>query len=162
MGGHPQVAVRGGRTRWGEGRGARGGGCRYSESSGRSGQSQARCLSWHIADMAVSAGPRIDTPALGIPVATHKTEGPATCVTFLGILIYTQRFELRLPLDKVQHLWDLRRSWASRRACTCIESWNHYWATFSMQLPSSDQAGHFSVSFLASSWWPRSQVSLSV
>ena len=55
---------------------------------------------------------------MGIPVATHKAEGPATCVTFLGILIDTQRFELRLPLDKVQRLRDLLRSWASRWACT--------------------------------------------
>ena len=30
---------------------------------------------------------------LGVPVAFHKTEGPATVVTFLGILIDTQSFE---------------------------------------------------------------------
>ena len=55
---------------------------------------------------------------LGIPVAIHKTQGPATSVTFLGIVIDTQRFELRLPLDKVQHLRDLLHSWSTKRACT--------------------------------------------
>ena len=31
----------------------------------------------------------------GIPVAEHKTEGPATSVTFLGILVDTVQFQLR-------------------------------------------------------------------
>ena len=31
----------------------------------------------------------------GIPVAEHKTEGPATSVTFLGILLDTMQFQLR-------------------------------------------------------------------
>ena len=34
---------------------------------------------------------------LGVPIASHKMEGPATVVTFLGILIDTGRGELRLP-----------------------------------------------------------------
>ena len=33
---------------------------------------------------------------LGVPVANHKTEGPATELSFLGILIDTDRFQLRL------------------------------------------------------------------
>jgi hypothetical protein len=41
---------------------------------------------------------------LGVPVAAHKTEGPATVVTFLGILVDTRTFELRLPQDKIHHL----------------------------------------------------------
>ena len=41
---------------------------------------------------------------LGVPVATHKTEDPATCISFLGILIDTDRMELRLPTDKVERL----------------------------------------------------------
>ena len=34
--------------------------------------------------------------ALGIPIATHKTEGPTTSLIFLGILVDTCTFELRL------------------------------------------------------------------
>ena len=37
----------------------------------------------------------------GIPVAEHKTEGPAISVTFLGILVDTVQFQLRLPTDKL-------------------------------------------------------------
>ena len=55
---------------------------------------------------------------LGIPVATHKTEGPATCVTFLGILIDTQAYELRLPTDKLSRLQALVDRWFPRRSCT--------------------------------------------
>jgi len=39
--------------------------------------------------------------SLGVPVAAHKTEGPATAVTFLGILIDTQSGQLRLPPEKL-------------------------------------------------------------
>ena len=38
---------------------------------------------------------------LGVPVASHKTEGPATRLTFLGILIDTQSFTLSLPEAKL-------------------------------------------------------------
>ena len=38
---------------------------------------------------------------LGIPVASHKIEGPPTTLTFLGISINTRLFELRLPQDKL-------------------------------------------------------------
>ena len=34
---------------------------------------------------------------LGVPVATQKIEGPATTVTFLGVIVDTVRLELRLP-----------------------------------------------------------------
>ena len=37
----------------------------------------------------------------GIPVAEHKTESPATSVTFLGIHVDTVQFKLRLPSDKL-------------------------------------------------------------
>ena len=40
----------------------------------------------------------------GILVAEHKTEGPATSVTFLGILVDTVQFQLRLPADKLARL----------------------------------------------------------
>ena len=37
---------------------------------------------------------------LGVPVASHKTEGPSTCVTFLGILIDTVAGQLRFTARK--------------------------------------------------------------
>ena len=55
---------------------------------------------------------------LGVPVAAHKTEGPAVLVVFLGILIDTVAFELRLPLDKIQRLQALLTAWLSKKAHT--------------------------------------------
>ena len=37
---------------------------------------------------------------LGVPITSHKTEGPATCLVFLGIEVDTVANELRLPGDK--------------------------------------------------------------
>ena len=54
---------------------------------------------------------------LGVPLATHKTEGPATSITFLGIVIDTARGELRLPAAKLEHLRSLVADWAGRKAC---------------------------------------------
>ena len=56
--------------------------------------------------------------ALGIPIATHKTEDPATTLVFLGILIDTHRFELRLPAEKLLHLRSTLQQWVERRSCT--------------------------------------------
>lgn len=55
---------------------------------------------------------------LGVPVAAHKTEGPSTWVTFLGILLDTIAQELRLPPEKLQRLQSLVRLWGSKKACT--------------------------------------------
>jgi hypothetical protein len=55
---------------------------------------------------------------LGIPVASHKTEGPANILIFLGILIDSCNFELRLPADKLHRLQDLIRQWIQQPACT--------------------------------------------
>jgi hypothetical protein len=41
---------------------------------------------------------------LGVSVASHKTEGPFTCLTFLGIVVDTARMELRLPREKLSRL----------------------------------------------------------
>jgi len=59
--------------------------------------------------------------ALGIPVAAHKTVGPLTILTFLGILIDTHTFELRLPADKLTQLQQMIRHWITRRSCTVRE-----------------------------------------
>lgn len=37
---------------------------------------------------------------LGVPVATEKVEGPSTCLTFLGLELDTETFEIRLPEAK--------------------------------------------------------------
>ena len=55
---------------------------------------------------------------LGIPVAYHKTEGPATVLGFLGILMDTHLFELRLPADKLARIQEILRQWSGRRSCT--------------------------------------------
>ena len=55
---------------------------------------------------------------LGVPIATEKTEGPTTALTFLGILLDTLHLEERLPLDKHSHLIALLEMTISRRKCT--------------------------------------------
>eukprot|EP00079_Xenopus_tropicalis_P036153 XP_017949924.1 PREDICTED: uncharacterized protein LOC101732219 isoform X1 [Xenopus tropicalis] len=44
------------------------------------------------------------TEQFGVPLAREKTEGPTTCLKFLGIEIDTSRQECRLPMDKVVKL----------------------------------------------------------
>ena len=55
---------------------------------------------------------------LGVPVAAHKTEGPSTVLAFLGILVDTGKFELRLPADKLARLQETLQSWSGKRSCT--------------------------------------------
>ena len=45
---------------------------------------------------------------LGVPVATHKTEGPSTRLTLLGIQVDTEAMQLRLAQDKLSRITDLR------------------------------------------------------
>ena len=51
-------------------------------------------------------------------IVSHKTEAPATVVTFLGIQIDTCKGELRLPLEKLQRLRDLLEEWKDRKGST--------------------------------------------
>ena len=53
---------------------------------------------------------------LGVPVATHKTEGPSTCLIFLGIIIDTQNAILRLPADKLRALKSACKMWLGRHS----------------------------------------------
>ena len=53
---------------------------------------------------------------LGVPVAVHKIEGPAPVITFLGIVVDTVRFELRLPAPKVEYIRDMVRAWRGKRS----------------------------------------------
>ena len=55
--------------------------------------------------------------SLGVPLSTHKTEGLSTCLVFLGILVDTVHWELRLPDDKLQLLSALIQAWSHRSAC---------------------------------------------
>ena len=55
---------------------------------------------------------------LGLPVAPHKVEGPATVLTFLGIEIDTQKQELRLPQEKLIRLRGILRDWYGRKCPT--------------------------------------------
>ena len=55
---------------------------------------------------------------LGFPVAMHKTEGPTCCITFLGIIIDTEAFKLRLPAEKLYKLQALLSSWCARKSHT--------------------------------------------
>lgn len=54
---------------------------------------------------------------LGVPVAMHKTEGPASSLTFLGIIIDTVRLELRLPQEKLERLQELVAVWIHWKFC---------------------------------------------
>ena len=54
---------------------------------------------------------------LGIPVAVHKTEGPTTALVFLGILVDSYNFELRLPADKLARLQEAIWHWVPRHSC---------------------------------------------
>jgi hypothetical protein len=41
---------------------------------------------------------------LGVPIADDKTEGPSTMITFLGLLIDTEKMLIQIPDEKVQQL----------------------------------------------------------
>ena len=55
---------------------------------------------------------------LGVPVASHKTEGPATRLTFLGIQIDTEAMQLSLAQEKLTRISTLVSSWRSRRSAS--------------------------------------------
>ena len=56
---------------------------------------------------------------LGVPVAVHKTEGPSSCVTFLVILVDTDKGQLRLPWENLQRVRDKVQAWLRRGSHTC-------------------------------------------
>lgn len=55
---------------------------------------------------------------LGVPLATHKTEGPTTCLTYLGIEVDSVAGELRLPVEKLLRLRQLLQAWGDRKSCS--------------------------------------------
>ena len=54
---------------------------------------------------------------LGVPLAVHKTEGPSTGLKFLGIVVDSARWELRLPDVKLELIYALIQVWSRRSSC---------------------------------------------
>ena len=54
---------------------------------------------------------------LGIPIATHKLEGPAAGLSFLGIHIDSVSGTLSLPPEKLARLKGLITAWRTRKCC---------------------------------------------
>ena len=55
---------------------------------------------------------------LGCPLAQDKTEGPTTCLEYLGIEIDTVALEMRLPPHKLERLRTTLQEWQGRKCCT--------------------------------------------
>ena len=55
---------------------------------------------------------------LNIPIADDKLEGPQTQLVYLGILIDSKNFILKLPNDKYTELTTMLPTWRNRRKCT--------------------------------------------
>ena len=55
---------------------------------------------------------------LGVPIASHKTEGPSTKIVFLGIELDTDAGIVRLPHQKLIRLKAEIVKWLSRKSCT--------------------------------------------
>ncbi len=56
--------------------------------------------------------------SLGVPIAGHKTEGPATTLTFLGIELDSVVMEIRLPKKKLRRLKEEITRWKNLKSCT--------------------------------------------
>jgi len=52
---------------------------------------------------------------LGVPLALEKVEGPSKTITFLGILLDTEKMEAHLPADKLQCIRSQVASWLGKR-----------------------------------------------
>ena len=55
---------------------------------------------------------------LGIPLADHKTKGPATRITFMGIMIDIMAGQLSLPPEKLARLESLLIDWGDKKSCS--------------------------------------------
>ena len=53
---------------------------------------------------------------LGVPVATEKTVGYTTCLTFVGIEVETSQWELRPPQEKLERVKQIVQEWIGRKA----------------------------------------------
>lgn len=55
---------------------------------------------------------------LGVPLNDKKTEGPSTCLQYLGIELDTLAMEARLPKEKMERIKGLLQHFMSLKACT--------------------------------------------
>lgn len=58
---------------------------------------------------------------LGVPIATHKTEGPSCQLTFLGIHIDSIKMELSLPPDKLTRITPMVLQWRGRKVASKMD-----------------------------------------
>ena len=70
---------------------------------------------------------------LGVPLATDKLEGPATSLSFLGIILNTCRMEIRLPADKLSRTREMIKAWLPRKRPR-KERYCHWLAHYNMLL----------------------------
>ena len=54
---------------------------------------------------------------LGLPLHPDKLEGPATCLTILGIELDTEKLQACLPADNRDRIIALLDEWSTRRFC---------------------------------------------
>jgi len=55
---------------------------------------------------------------LGIPLALDKVEGPSTSLTFLVIILDTERMEARLPKEKLVRIRHQLEEWQGKKKAT--------------------------------------------
>lgn len=55
---------------------------------------------------------------LGVPLSSKKTEGPTTCLEYLGIILDTKQMQARLPAEKIDRIADIISSFMVRKSCT--------------------------------------------
>ena len=55
---------------------------------------------------------------LNVPLAKHKTIGPATVIEYLGIILDSDKMQARLPLDKVSRISSLLENFMKRKTCS--------------------------------------------
>ena len=58
---------------------------------------------------------------LGVPVAEDKLVGPTTNLTFIGINIDTNSFQVSIPQDKIQEVKNQMPKWCNRRTATQVQ-----------------------------------------
>jgi hypothetical protein len=89
-----------------------------------------RSICHYIDDFIIVGAPRSDecarglqiflstSEALGMRISVDKTEGPAVCLTILGIQVDTLAMTLSLPAEKLQRIGSLLQEWHGRSAGT--------------------------------------------
>ncbi|XP_061167511.1 uncharacterized protein LOC133176404 [Saccostrea echinata] len=58
---------------------------------------------------------------LGIPISEKKTEGPSTRLTYLGVILDTEKMQAILPEEKVQRIANFIHDLLRKKSCTKLE-----------------------------------------